>query len=237
MITSVTIIGIGSCGCAFAADLENRGIKVLLYAHPDHSTNANALQKNGFLDTIGEVEGRFYPAVSTDMGAALRFSNVVIIAVPAYAQDDILAELERHDVSNHVVIAASGNFFTLVACKRIRARYLLETSASPYGSRIIDGKQREQGLSGSRFYVNVLGVKKSMPIGSLPTDIDADLRADIGAIFPRELHWCSNVIEAAFYNFNGVLHPIAAVSKYFSTPLLYAYICIMSPQGLILTLQ
>jgi opine dehydrogenase len=217
MITSVSIIGIGNCGCAFAVDLENRGIKVLLYAHPDHSANADAICKNGYLDSVGKVEGRFYPTISTDMGAALRFSNIVVIAVPAYAQDDILAEMARHDVSNHIIIAASGNFFTLVACKRIRARYLLETSASPYGSRMLDGRKSEHDLGGwagdadSWYGVHMLGFKSVMPIGSLPVDIDEGLREDIGRVFPRPLQWCSNVMEAAFYNFNGVLHPVTAV--------------------------
>ncbi|KAH8157004.1 hypothetical protein CIB48_g11243 [Xylaria polymorpha] len=212
MITSVSIVGIGNCGCAFAADLENHGIKVLLYAHPNHSTNANAIRSNGYLDSIGEVEGRFYPVISTSMSAALQFSEIIIIAVPSYAQSDILTELEKHDTSNHIIIAASGNFFTLVACKRIRARYLLETSASPFGSRLLDGKRSEQGLSSdSKYCVHVLGFKSVMPIASLPTDMSEDLRSDIGGIFPKPLQWCSNVIEAAFYNFNGVLHPITAV--------------------------
>ncbi|KAI0459164.1 putative NAD/NADP octopine/nopaline dehydrogenase [Xylaria acuta] len=212
MITSVSIVGAGNCGCAFAADLENRGIRVLLYAHPDHSTNVDAIRKNGFLDSIGKVKGRFYPAVSTNMGEALQFSNVIVIAVPSYAQDNILSELEKFDVSNHIIIAASGNFFTLVACKRIRARYLLETSASPYGSRMVDGKRREQTqLAESWYGINVFGFKTVMPISSLPTNIDENLRRDVGFLFPGSLQWCSNVIEAAFYNFNGVLHPITAV--------------------------
>ncbi|KAI1166207.1 putative NAD/NADP octopine/nopaline dehydrogenase [Nemania serpens] len=212
MITSVSIIGIGNCGSAFAVDLENRGIRVLLYAHPNHSTNANAIRSNGYLDSMGEVKGRFYPVVSTSMHAALRFSTTVIIAVPSYAQNDILAELEKHDTSNHIIIAASGNFFTLVACNRIRARYLLETSASPFGSRLLDGKRSEQGLSSdSRHCVHVLGFKSVMPIASLPTDMNEDLRTDISGIFPKPLQWCNNVIEVAFYNFNGVLHPITAV--------------------------
>ncbi|KAH8156192.1 hypothetical protein CIB48_g12054 [Xylaria polymorpha] len=212
MITSVSIIGAGNCGCAFAADLENRGIRVLLYAHPEHSTNVDAIRENGFLEAIGKVKGRFYPSVSTNMGEALRFSNIIVIAVPSYAQENILLELEKFDVNNHVIIAASGNFFTLVACKRIRARCLMETSASPYGSRMVDGKQREQQqLAESWYGINVFGLKTIMPIGSLPTNIDANLRRDVGVIFPGSLQWCSNVIEAAFYNFNGVLHPITAV--------------------------
>ncbi|KAI0419387.1 putative NAD/NADP octopine/nopaline dehydrogenase [Xylaria grammica] len=211
MITSVSVVGAGNCGCAFAADLENRGVRVLLYAHPDHSTNVDAIRKNGLLESIGIVEGRFYPAVSTDMREALQFSNIVIIAVPSYAQDNILSELEKFDLKNHVIIAASGNFFTLVARERIRARYLLETSASPYGSRMVDGKQSEKQLADSWYGINVFGFKTVMPIGSLPTDIDAELRTDIGAIFPGSLQWCRNVIETAFYNFNGVLHPITAI--------------------------
>ncbi|KAI8627997.1 putative NAD/NADP octopine/nopaline dehydrogenase [Xylariaceae sp. FL1651] len=211
MINTVSIVGIGNCGCAFAVDLENRGIKVLLYAHPNHSTNANIIRSNGYLESTGEVEGRFYPVVSTSMGEALQFSKIIIVAVPSYAQNDILAELEKHDVSSHAIIAASGNFFTLVACRRIRARYLLETSASPFGSRLLDGKRSEQGLSDSRYGVHVLGFKSVMPIASLPTDMNEDLRADIEVIFPKPLQWCSNVIEVAFYNFNGILHPITAV--------------------------
>lgn len=210
MFTSVSIVGAGNCGCAFAADLESRGIRVLLYAHPDHSSNVDAIRKNGFLDSRGTVEGRFYPDVSTDMGAALRFSDVVIIAVPSYGQEDILLEIEKFDVRNHIIIAASGNFFTLVASKRIRARYLLETSASPYGSRMI-GAQKSEQQADPWFGIHVLGFKAVMPIGSLPTDINMSLRADIRDIFPGSLQWCSNVIEAAFYNFNGVLHPITAV--------------------------
>ncbi|KAI1176236.1 putative NAD/NADP octopine/nopaline dehydrogenase [Nemania sp. FL0916] len=213
MITSVTIIGIGNSGCAFAVDLENRGIKTLLYAHPNHSANAAVIRSHGYLDSMGEIAGRFYPVVSTHMREALAFSKIVIIAVPSYAQADILSELEKHDVSKHVLIAASGNFFTLIACRRLRARFLLETSASPFGSRLLDGKPTEQDLSQSKcgMMIHVLGCKSTMPIASLPTDLPGDLRADVERVFPAPLQWCSNVVEAAFYNFNGVLHPVTAV--------------------------
>jgi opine dehydrogenase len=212
MITSVSIVGAGNCGCAFAVDLENQGVKVLLYAHPEHSATVDAIRENGFLGSTGKVEGRFHPAVTTDMGEALRFSKTILIAVPAYAQENILSELEKYDVSNHIIVVVSGNLFTLVACKRIRARYLIETSASPYGSRLLDGRKIEQQEHVKPWYsISVFGFKSVMPIASLPTDLGEDRRADIGSLFPGSLQWCSNVLEAAFYNFNGVLHPITAV--------------------------
>ncbi len=103
--------------------------KFLLYAFPNHSINANAIRSNGYRDSMGEVEGRFYLVVSTSVSAALGFSTMLLIAVPSYAQNNILVELNKHSISNHVMIAASGNLFAFVAFKHIRARCLLETSA------------------------------------------------------------------------------------------------------------
>ncbi|KAI1813461.1 putative NAD/NADP octopine/nopaline dehydrogenase [Poronia punctata] len=223
MITSVTIIGIGSCGCAFAADLLNRGgIKVLLYAHPSHSRNATTLLSSGpghyLIESIGDIQGRFSPTVvTTDMSVALGFSHTIILAVPAYAQEDILSEIEKQgmDLRRHVFIAASGNLFTLVAARRgrIKARYLVETSASPFASRMFDlaGEGKEGKSLGVGIGVNILGTKKILPISSLPNDMDEKTKRDIGRLFPAELMWCGNVIETALFNFNGVLHPVTTL--------------------------
>ncbi|WP_155837115.1 NAD(P)-binding protein [Paraburkholderia mimosarum] len=45
----VSIIGAGHCGCAFAADLASRGFEVLLYGHPDHRRNIDAIRAKGSL--------------------------------------------------------------------------------------------------------------------------------------------------------------------------------------------
>jgi opine dehydrogenase len=199
MEMSVSIIGAGNCGCAFAADLANRGANVLLYAHPDHRRHADTIRSNGYLDAGVEIEGRFHPIVSSEIDDVVRFSKFIVITVPSYGHDAILTELRKFDLSQHVVIAITGNFFALPARRQINARYMLETSSSPYASRMQEGK------------VLVMGIKRVLPIAALPTDLSQALREEIGAIFSTPLEWRSNVLEIGMSCITGVIHPTPAL--------------------------
>lgn len=199
MQTSVSIIGAGNCGCALAADLASRGASVLLYAHPEHRRHAETIERNGYLDAELKIEGRFHPAVSSDMADVVRFSRFIVITVPSYGHDAILSELAKFDLSKHVVISITGNFFALAARQQINARYILETATAPYASRMQDGK------------VKVMGIKSIMPIAAMPVDVSEALRDEIGAIFPMPLEWRSNVLEIGMTCITGVIHPTPAL--------------------------
>jgi opine dehydrogenase len=199
MEMSVSIIGAGNCGCAFAADLASRGVSVLLYAHPDHRRNADTIQSNGYLEAGLQIEGRFHPIVSSNMDDVVRFSKYIVITVPSYGHDAILSELEKFDLSGHIVISITGNFFALMARKQTNAQFILETSSAPYASRMQEGK------------VIVLGVKSILPIAALPIDVSQTLRDEIGAIFPMPLEWRSNVLEIGMSCITGVIHPTPAL--------------------------
>ncbi|MGJ5205895.1 NAD/NADP octopine/nopaline dehydrogenase family protein [Bradyrhizobium sp. HKCCYLR20261] len=199
MQTSVSIIGAGNCGCAFAADLADRGANVLLYAHPEHRRHAETIERKGYLEAGMKIEGRFHPKVSSDMADVVRFSKFIVITVPSYGHDSILSELAKFDLSRHVVISITGNFFALMARRQINARYILETATAPYASRMQDGK------------VTVMGIKSVMPIAAMPVDVDDDLRDEIGAIFPMPLEWRSNVLEIGMSCITGVIHPTPAL--------------------------
>jgi opine dehydrogenase len=199
MEMSVSIIGAGNCGCAFAADLVSRGVSVLLYAHPDHRQNADSIRSNGYLEASVKIEGRFHPIVSSDMDDVVRFSRFIVITVPSYGHDAILSELKKFDLSQHIVISITGNFFALVARKHLNARFILETSTSPYASRMQKGK------------VLVMGVKSILPIAALPIDLSQALRDEIGTIFLMPLEWRSNVLEIGMSCITGVIHPTPAL--------------------------
>jgi opine dehydrogenase len=196
---SVSIIGAGNCGCAFAADLASRGASVLLYAHPDHRRHAETIENNGCLEAGMKIEGRFHPIVSSDIGDVVRFSKYIVITVPSYGHDAVLSELSKFDLSQHVVISITGNFFTLMARQQINARFILETSSAPYASRMEDGR------------VMVLGIKSILPIAAMPIDLSRALRDEIGAIFPMPLEWRSNVLEIGMSCITGVIHPTPAL--------------------------
>jgi len=195
----VSIIGTGHCGCAFAADLLRRGGRVLLYSHPDHARNMHAIHEAGGLQATMKIEGVFKPTLSIDLEEALQFARYLIIAVPAYAHDDVIKQLARFDLRHHVIICVTGNFFSLAARRALRAKALLETSSSPYASRVENSQ------------VRVLGIKSKMPIASLGSASNVQLRMDVAQLFSMPLEWLGNVLEIGLSCITGVIHPTPAV--------------------------
>lgn len=193
---SVSIIGAGHCGCAFAVDLLNRGVRTLLYSHPEHSGAIRAIRDHGGLHASGMIKGAFRPELSTDIGDAVRYSRYLIVTVPAYAHDDVITALSAYDLSNHAVICITGNFFSLSARRSLNAAAILETSSAPYASRV-------EGAA-----VTILGVKFTMPIASLLPITDAAMREGISRVFSMPLQWHRDVLEIGFSCITAVIHPV-----------------------------
>jgi opine dehydrogenase len=196
---SVSVIGAGNCGCAFAADFCRRGINVLLYGHPMHRRNIDAIRDKSGLTARMKIEGVFHPATTTDMAAAVNFSRFLIVGVPSYGHQDIVAELEKFDLSNHTIAVMSGNFFTLAAFGRLNARLILEANGSTYASRMSDGE------------IIVTGIKANLPIASFPANISTADRKIAADILGVPLHWYKNILEIGMFCTNGVLHAIPAI--------------------------
>jgi opine dehydrogenase len=192
---TVSIMGAGHCGCAFAADLLNRGASVLLYAHPQHQRNIHAIRQQGHLASTGAIRGCFSPRLSTSIAEAVQFSRYLVVTVPAYGHDAIIAELAKFDLRDHIVLCITGNFFSLVAQRHLNALAVVETATSPFASRVVDGE------------VNVMGIKKVLPTASLPIDLPLEHRAQLQALFSMPLEWRANVLEIGLMCITGVIHP------------------------------
>ncbi|KAJ5387877.1 hypothetical protein N7509_010418 [Penicillium cosmopolitanum] len=208
-VSSVTIIGAGPCGCAFAADLASRGKSVMLYGHPDHRGAIPMIEENrGWLEADGAFEGKYQIQTTSDLYLAIRHSSFIVTTVPSYGQDTILRTLSQFDLRNHTLIINVGNFFYLAARQKVNAHAILETDISPYAVRITGGK------------VFIKGVKKSLAIWAEPptTQVDrldagaeANLRRQVEGIFSQNLVWCKNLLEVGLNNVNPVVHCPAAL--------------------------
>jgi opine dehydrogenase len=174
-------------------------VAVMLYAHPHHRRNAEALKRAGYIEAIGKIEGQFHLDTTSDIEEAVRFAQIIVVTVPSYGHETILKELGRFDLSQHLVISITGNFFALAARKLLNAQAILETSTSPYASRMHDTK------------VLVMGIKKVLPIASLPTNLSLDWREKVGHVFGMALDWRSHVLEIGLSCITGVIHPTPAL--------------------------
>lgn len=202
--SSVTLLGAGHCGCAFAADLASRGKSVMLYGSPDHRGAIPMIDENGgHLKASGEVNGRFNIKTTSDMGVALEHASFIVITVPSYGQNTILQALAPFDLRNHVLIVNVGNFFFLSAREATNAKAVLETDISPYATRIAGDT------------VLVKGVKNKLAIWAAPSPTQLNrhsyqaelaLKRQVESIFPQTLVWCHSLLQVGLNNINPVVH-------------------------------
>ena len=209
-VQSVTLIGAGPCGCAFAADLASRGIAVMLYGHPEHRGSIPMVEENdGWIKAEGEVGGTYRVKTTSDIQVALEFSPFIVVTVPSYGQNTILETLSPFDLRNHVLIVNVGNFFFLSARQATNAKAVMETDISPYAVRIENG------------VVLVKGVKKRLAIWAAPSTSKLDrhnhhqaelvLKRQVDAIFSQDLDWCQSLLQVGLNNINPVVHSPAAL--------------------------
>lgn len=192
----VSLIGAGNCGCAFAADLASRGKSVMLYGHPDHPGAIPMIEKSGgWLNSSGDVIGRYAIKTTSDIGQALHYSPFIVIAVPSYGQSAVLEELGPFDLRNHVLVVNVGNFFFLSATRITNAKAVVETDISPYATRIVGDT------------VVVKGTKRQLAIWAAPpAHVEPALKRQVQSIFSPQLNWCKSLIQVGLNNINPIAH-------------------------------
>lgn len=195
----VSIIGAGHTGCALAADLKHRGFSVCLYAHPNHADRLSGIAQRNTMLYSGIIEGECCPdLLTTDEEIALAFADDIILALPSYAQEDMFALLAPHIEDHHRLINLNGNFSSYILARELGDKnpVIVETNSAPHASR----------ASGSGD-VEIVGVKKFIPIaslGKLPSDA---AKKSISAIIPSTLEWHPDIVAVSLQAYNGVLHP------------------------------
>lgn len=208
-VSSVTIIGAGPCGCAFAADLASRGVSVLLYGHPDHRGALPMIEKNnGWLNADGEISGKYQIKTTSDLYLAIRHSPFIVTTVPSYGQDTILQVLSQFDLSKHTLIINVGNFFYLAARQKVNAHAILETDISPYAVRITGDTVFVKGVKNS---LAIWAEPPTTQIDRLDPEAELGLRQQVESIFSQNLVWCQNLLQVGLNNINPVVHCPAAL--------------------------
>src|ERR1035437_3679534 len=116
MVKHITVIGGGNGGSAAAADLSLRGFKVAWYEVPEFESNiAEAVRRKGIDVEVAPACG--LPSgfveintITTDIEQALVNSELVIVIVPAFAQDRIAQLCAQHLRDEHIIVLMPGNF-------------------------------------------------------------------------------------------------------------------------------
>ena len=217
MAQKVTILGAGNGGQTTAYHLSSHGIDVMLWEHPDFAGHLDAVKASGGIEAVEtfvhggrEIHGAAsgfarIAGVTTDMAEALDHADVLLMIVPAFAQETIFKLASPLLRDEHLLAVLPGNYASLVFARMMReagaARgpLLAEMPSIPYACRIVGpGK------------VFILGMKEAFELAAFPGTRTAEAVERLTGLLPLRLDPLANVLEAGFMNMNMIVHPSTA---------------------------
>lgn len=201
MVKKIAILGAGNAGFAFSGHLSIKGFEVRLYEDPRFEKNLEDVRSKGGIEVIGAVKGFGKIALaSTDIKPVLSGAEVVMIAVPAFAQMTMFEDALPYLEDGQIIVFWPGNYGSIVAKKLMKENNiykdirLVDTASLIYATR----KAGENK-------VDIFIEKEILPIACLPASDTQSVIKVLERIVPQVVP-SQNVLEIGLNNVNFVLH-------------------------------
>lgn len=207
----IAILGAGHGGQAMTADLTLSGHEVRLAAVPRHSSNLQLLQAFGGIVLEGVTSsglpvGTARPALmTTDLAAAIKGAEVILVVVPAFGQETYMEEIIKHGEKGQIVVFNPGKFGSLAFAQKCREHgregdFLIgETQSLIYAAKT-------RGLG----HVNIKAVKDELPFAALPSRRTAEALWKLTDIYPQFAP-AFNVLQTSIDAPGLIIHPISTL--------------------------
>ncbi|MBI4863321.1 MAG: NAD/NADP octopine/nopaline dehydrogenase family protein [Candidatus Riflebacteria bacterium] len=207
----VAVLGAGHGGQAMAGDLTLGGHEVRLAATEEHSTNLKLLAAFGgiFVEgtpSTGAKPGFARPAMmTTDLPLAIKGAEVIMIVVPAFAQQAYMQCLVEHGERGQIVVFNPGKFGTLAFSRELeRAGRAGDFLIGETASLIYAAKTKGLG------HVNIKAVKSELPFAALPSLRTAEALWKLTDLYPQ-LTPAYNVLQTSVDAPGLIIHPITTL--------------------------
>ena len=196
----IAVLGGGHGAYAAAADLAEQGHEVRLWRR-DAAALAPLLDNP--IITLKDFNGRRdvrIAHVSTDIGAAVRGADLILMPVPAFAQIDIATAMAPHVTDGQVVFLPPGTFGSYAIMRRLReagsdARIAIaETGTLPYLAR-------KHGPTEIAIAIRA----KRLPTGVFPAD-SSKLAFDVIRSAYPSIEPIEDALSAALMNAGPIIH-------------------------------
>ena len=203
----VAVLGGGHGGYAAAADLALAGHAVRFWRRS--AADLEAIRQAGGLTLIAEEgQRRATLALATsDLAEAILGAEVIVVALPATAHEDLAHRLAPHLDDGQVVLLTPGTLGAYVLAREITRAggrpplAIAETGTLPYLAR-------KTGPTEVRVAVRA----DNLPLGVFPAARSRPVLAKVAALYPAA-RACVNVLDAALTNAGPALHgPLVLVN-------------------------
>jgi opine dehydrogenase len=207
----IAVLGAGHGGQAMAGDLTLAGHEVRLGAVEGHSTNLKILQIFGGIvvegmTSTGAPTGFARPAmITTDCVKAIRGADVIMIVVPAFAQETYIRLIVEHGERGQIIVFNPGKFGTLALAQQLRQAGRIDDFLIGETSTFIFAA-RTRGLG----HVDIKGVKKELPYSALPSVRTAEAIMTLMDLYPQ-ISPSLSVFQTSIDAPGIILHPITTI--------------------------
>ena len=199
---SVTILGGGNTAFSVAANLTHLRHEVTLWEIPSFEQTLDPIRGTQRINLLGveQTGPAKIHSLTTDIGAALKASDLVLVIVPSYAHNPFIECCAPHITADHTVVLMPGNLGTLTWAKQLKAMgaaipTLAEVDTAPYVCRKTEPDT-----------ATIWGTVTGLGLGVLPTDRTEQVRARLDGLFPG-VQTYPDVVACGLSAMNPVVHP------------------------------
>ena len=207
---TICVIGAGNGGSAIAGDMTLAGHACRLFEFPEYRANIEPIIASGGIRVTGIARTGFakLALATTDLGAAARGADVIMVTTQALAHERVARELAPHLAAGQAVILWPGSGGTLAVRKAwdelgmTKNVLLAEGVTFPYCCRRLEGPGTVNihRIDGPRMLVAAL------PASDTPAVVKA-LEDTYGHMVKPAV----TILEPALYNVNIIVHPVGAL--------------------------
>jgi len=205
MTKKYTVIGAGHGGKTMAAHLALMGFTVTLYNRtPEH---IEIIKKRGGIELDSEEEGGVrgfakLAMVTSDIGEAIKRSDVLMVVLPSSAHADIARSCAKHLRDGQIVVLHPGR-----TCGALEFSKVIRENGCTVDVTIAEAEtfiyaSRSDGPAQARIF----RIKEAVPLAALPATRTQQVLDVINEAYPQFIDGV-DVLHTGLNNMGAIFHP------------------------------
>ncbi|MCW2485289.1 NAD/NADP octopine/nopaline dehydrogenase family protein [Candidatus Symbiopectobacterium sp. NZEC127] len=195
----IALLGAGNIGFASAAWLCHHGHQTVLWARDAH-TLAGISHAHSGLHYTGVIEGECRPAVTTDIAAAVRGADAVLLCVPGYGHRAVMEALAPHLTTGQPVIINSACSLSALFLSQLLAQRAIRAPIITWGTTAFTARRKAENG------VTLMTARRCVHVATLPAAHNAEAIALCEQLFGKRFQPQSNILATSLININPIAH-------------------------------
>ena len=202
--TRYTVVGAGHGGKAMAAHLALMGFPVTLYNRTPE--NVAAIKRRGGIE-LESYEGGPHgfgrlALVTSDMGEALEWADVIMVVVPSTAHADIARAAAPHLRDEHVIVLNPGRTGGALEFVKVLNDNSRQADVTVAEAETLIYASRSEGPAEARIF----RIKEAVPLAALPATRTRRVLEALAPAYPQFIDGVS-VLHTGLNNMGAIFHP------------------------------